>query len=480
MSFATLCYGEEGTRLDQAFDLSFDRKESPFTILLKGDSGVGKTFTVHRLAAKYNIKVHCLTLGDLAADYRGQLSKGFKRILWSASNNDLLLIEDIDLFFPQQGDVQDRSLLSLFTRWAQKNQMMMIATTRHPNHIATGIRPLFTDEIQLDIPTPEERFHMLSLCLTPSNFDVMTLARRAHAFVAADLAKWCQKARLYAHQQGRDTLDREDFEAVFNQIRISGMQYVMAERPDPVYWTDIGGLIAAKNALEESAVWVYKHANAYKRLGVRPSKGLLLFGPPGTGKTLLAKAVATESSANFLPISIPDLIKGEVGESEKAVSRIFQTAIRCSPCVIFFDELEAIFASRDTSGDIGRKLISQFLIEMDQLDKIDQSVIILGATNHPEAIDSSILRPGRFDRLVYVGPPNLDERIQILQVLKHKTKLSPDVDLELIGTHTEGYTGADLKAVIRKAALLALKNDRHIIEQQDIQGSLSYVTPSCS
>lgn len=154
----------------------------------------------------------------------------------------------------------------------------------------------------------------------------------------------------------------DNFLSAFDQVRVSGLQNVsMAEKPDPVRWNDIGGLHDAKKALEESAVWVYKHADAYKRLGIRPSKGVLLFGPPGTGKTLLAKAVATESSANFLPVSIPDLIKGEVGESEKAVSRIFQTAIRCSPCVIFLDELEAIFSSRDTSGDVGRKVGIHYL-----------------------------------------------------------------------------------------------------------------------
>lgn len=161
----------------------------------------------------------------------------------------------------------------------------------------------------------------------------------------------------------RFIVDRDHFEKTFDRIRVSGFQSsAMAEKPDPVYWHDIGGLVAAKNALEESAVWVYKHADAYKRLGIRPSKGVLLFGPPGTGKTLLAKAVATESSANFLPVSIPDLIKGEVGESEKAVSRIFQTAIRCSPCVIFLDELEAVFASRESSGDVGRKVSAHPLL----------------------------------------------------------------------------------------------------------------------
>lgn len=274
-------------------------------------------------------------------------------------------------------------------------------------------------------------------------------------------------------------VERQDFIKTFDQVRVSGLQNAsMAEKPDPIHWHDIGGLKDAKKALEESAVWVYKHADAYKRLGIRPSKGVLLFGPPGTGKTLLAKAVATESSANFLPVSIPDLIKGEVGESEKAVSRIFQTAIRCSPCVIFLDELEAIFSSRETSGDVGRKLISQFLIEIDHLDKLDQHVILLGATNHPESIDDSILRPGRLDRLVYVGAPNLEERVQILNVLQQKTKLDTNVDLESIALKAEGYTGADLKAVVRKAGLLSLKSNLKEVTQENLELALNYVSPS--
>lgn len=270
----------------------------------------------------------------------------------------------------------------------------------------------------------------------------------------------------------------EFFESTMQRVKVAGLETIMAEKPEPVYWTDIGGLTTAKHLLEESAVWIYKHAEAYERLGIRPSKGLLLHGPPGTGKTLLAKAVATESSANFLAISIPDLIKGEVGESEKAVSRIFQTSIRCSPCVVFLDELEAIFSSRDASGDVGKKLISQFLIEMDHLDKSNASVIILGATNYPEAIDDSILRPGRLDRLIYIGPPDVDEREQILQVLKQSTKLDPSVDLKRIAQLSEGYTGADLKAVIRKAGLLALKSQATFITQEHIECALDSISPS--
>lgn len=265
-------------------------------------------------------------------------------------------------------------------------------------------------------------------------------------------------------------------------MRVSALQsYAAAEKPEPVRWTDIGGLEEAKRALEESTVWVYRHADAYKRLGVTPPKGVLLHGPPGTGKTMLAKAVATESSANFMAISIPDLIKSHVGESEKAVVSIFNTARRCSPCVVFFDELEAIFSSRETASDTGKKLISQFLLET---DKAEPGVILLGATNHPEAIDPSILRPGRLDRLVYVGPPGEAERHAILDILGRKTKLGA-VDLGSVAAKTAGCTGADLKAILRKAGLLALKRvdltmklPSLVIEQQDLDAAMHEVMPS--
>ncbi|GAN10066.1 hypothetical protein MAM1_0317c09601 [Mucor ambiguus] len=490
MSYPSLCYGEEGARLTQAFQMAFDDNAPPSTILLKGDSGTGKSYIIHHLAQAHHATVYTALLGDLAATQRGQLSKGFRRLVWkaSATTKSLLLIEDLDLFFPRHGQsTQDPSLAVILQTLMQENKIMLVATTRRPDHIAMDIRTLFQDEISLQIPTPTERKHMMyhtfATCFSTNvditEHDIEQLSSRAHAFVAADLALWVKLAKQEATKSKRAQVCLDHFYKAFEYVRVSGFQSsAMAEKPDPVYWHDIGGLVAAKNALEESAVWVYKHADAYKRLGIRPSKGVLLFGPPGTGKTLLAKAVATESSANFLPVSIPDLIKGEVGESEKAVSKIFQTAIRCSPCVIFLDELEAIFASRESSGDVGRKLISQFLIEIDHLDKIDQSVILLGATNHPEAIDSSILRPGRLDRLVYVGAPNQDERLQILQVLKRKTKLDASVDLQVIASKTEGYTGADLQAVIRKAGLLSLKKQLLEINQVNIELALTFVSPS--
>ncbi|KAI7904134.1 P-loop containing nucleoside triphosphate hydrolase protein [Cokeromyces recurvatus] len=490
MNFAALFYGEEGARLDQAFQLAFIENESPLSILLKGDSGIGKSYIVHQLAKKYNVTVYTAMLGDLAANYRGQLNHGLKRILWKAkAPNSLILMEDIDSFFPGHGEIDNGVLIKMLQTWLQTihHQVGFIATTRHPERISTHAFHLFKDEIQLDIPIPEERYKIMQHIIKQSHFSMIgddklirQLSNQAHAFVAADLAHWCRLAEEDAIKNKQQKVGQDNFERTLKHVKLTSSGGInMAEKPDPVRWNDIGGLKEAKAALEESAIWIYQHADAYQRLGISPSKGILLYGPPGTGKTLLAKAVATESSANFLPVHIPDLIKGEVGESEKAVSTIFKTAIRCSPCVIFLDELEAIFSSRESTGDVGRKLISQFLIEMDHLDKlVDQQVILLGATNHPEMIDRSILRPGRLDRLVYVGPPDREERLAILKVLKQKTRLNSDIQLDLIADQTEGYTGADLKAVIRKAGLLALKQNLTEIQQKNIEQALTFVTPS--
>ncbi|CAO3586762.1 unnamed protein product [Absidia cylindrospora] len=497
--YISRCYGDQGERLAQLFHLTFetdqDRKYSGNAILLFGEAGVGKSKTVDILANEYNLKIWRTTLGELTAEYDGRLALGLERLGWKAlqSEPSLVILEDIDLLFPRYADTQDNGLLPVLEKLIRQLELgdyrtLLIGTSRQQRNIDQSAKCLFQDVIKLDIPTPNERLVMMDYMVRRSimnmgNVDVPELASHAHAFVASNLAQWCRLAEEKAIQESSMEVTNRHFESTLLRVNLLQYQGTMAEKPDPVKWSDIGGLQDAKNSLEESAVWIYKHADAYRRLGIRPSKGVLLHGPPGTGKTLLAKAVATESSANFLPISVPDLIKAEVGESEKALANIFQTAIRCSPSVIFLDELEAIFSSRETSGDVGRKLISQFLVEMDHLDKVEQHVILLGATNHLDSIDSSILCPGRLDRLVYIGPPTTDERFSILQVLAKKTRLGSTVDLELVATKSEGYTGADLKAVIRKAGLLALKRPKidacgHFIEQHDIDLALTHVSPS--
>ncbi|KAI7856457.1 P-loop containing nucleoside triphosphate hydrolase protein [Circinella umbellata] len=495
--YLSKCYGDEGSRIVQLFDLAFKSDRDPWaprSILITGASGVGKSTVLNMLATEYQTKTWLVSLGDLAAQYEGKLGVGLEQVVWKAmdekSKSGIIIIEDIDLFCPKRGEAQDTGFLQSLHRIIDDLEntphIILIATSRDPTDMSVDARSLFEDQITLQIPTPNERLTLLRYLVQPLDLapdvDLEILNGQAHAFVAADIARWCHLALEIANY---DQINMTHFLEAMKRIRVSGIQ--MAEKPEPVFWNDIGGLQETKEALEESVLWVYKHGDAYKRLGVRPPRGVLLYGPPGTGKTLLAKAIATETAANFLPVSIPDLIKGEVGESEKAIVNIFKVASRCSPCVIFLDELEAIFGSRETSGDVGKKLISQFLIEIDHIGKANQGVLLLGATNHPDAIDPAILRPGRLDRMIHVGFPTAQERVGILEVLKRKTVVSDNVDLTWIAGNTEGYTGADLKAVIRKAGLLALKrslllpsNEHVIIDQQDIQNAISAVPPSSS
>ncbi|KAI9278330.1 P-loop containing nucleoside triphosphate hydrolase protein [Phascolomyces articulosus] len=482
-------------RIVQLFDLAFQSDRDPWaprSILITGDSGIGKSTVLDMLATEHQLQTWKICLGELAAEYDGKLGIGLERKVWQCIEGSkcIIIIEDIDLFCPRRGEAQEtgflQSLHRVFRDLENTPHILLVATSRDPTSIAADARKLFEDQVTLQIPTPNERLALLRNLVLPLDLapdvDLEALSGQAHAFVAADMARWCHLALETA---GYKQVNMSHFLEAMKRIRVSGIQ--MAEKPEPVYWNDIGGLEETKKALEESVLWVYKHSDAYKRLGIRPPRGVLLYGPPGTGKTLLAKAIATETAANFLPVSIPDLIKGEVGESEKAIASIFKVASRCSPCVIFLDELEAIFGSRETSGDVGKKLISQFLIEIDHVGKADQGVLLLGATNHPDAIDPAILRPGRLDRMIHVGYPNMQERVGILEVLKRKTVVHDNVDLTWVAGNTEGYTGADLKAVMRRAGLLALKrslllpsNEHVIIEQQDIQNAIDSVPPSSS
>ncbi|KAG0310436.1 hypothetical protein BGZ97_012566, partial [Linnemannia gamsii] len=294
---------------------------------------------------------------------------------------------------------------------ASHRRVVVLGLTQDVRALDPTVATLLDDSIELDIPTPEERCSILQACA-----------------------------------ENHQMTGQQDFAHALKEVSLKCHGYLPA---------DLNALCTRAAAI------AHGHGRTY--------------GPPGTGKTLLAKAVATESEANFMAVSIPELIKGEVGESEKAIAKVFKTASKCSPCIVFLDELEAIFGTRDSSGGLGKQLISQLLLEM---DGCSGGVVILAATNHPEAIDNSILRPGRLDRLVYVPPPTLDERVSILRILMNTTQFSETVDLPTVGNLTNNFTGADMKALVRKAGLHALKDNRTQIETQDFFAATSEVQPS--
>ncbi|KAF9976070.1 hypothetical protein BGZ73_009168 [Actinomortierella ambigua] len=488
----------------------------------RGVEGEGKTV---RAEYGGGIPVITITISDLALSAPGELAKGLEAILQNGSKlasagGVVVVFDNVELFFAKYDG--DESLKQVF-RIAVQNcrpstaavqdtlamhrgkhgqervlpRMLLIGLTKEERLLDPLIRTLFDETSELEIPTPEERAVILNACTTlrharvvPSPTDpnderdrhlelVQKVAGKCHGYLPADLNVLCNNAirisqRTEAQQQQQqecpldsDTrqqqvrrLNVQHLLDAMQHVRVSALrQSTSAQKVDPVPWSSIGGLDQVKATLEESVIWLYKHQASFARLGITPSKGILLYGPPGTGKTMLAKAVATESEANFMAVSIPDLIKGEVGESEKAVARIFRTATRCSPCVVFLDELEAMFGTRESSGGFGKQLISQLLLD---IDDCGPGVVILAATNHPEMVDSSILRPGRLDRLVHVPPPTKPEREAILRIMGQRTKFAPTVNLELVSDRTNNYTGADLKALVRKAGLAALKASRVI------------------
>ncbi|PIY60131.1 ATPase, partial [Candidatus Woesearchaeota archaeon CG_4_10_14_0_8_um_filter_47_5] len=275
-------------------------------------------------------------------------------------------------------------------------------------------------------------------------------------------------------------ISQQDFIDALKVVRPSTMREILVEIPN-IRWTDIGGIQDVKQELQEAVEWPLKNPEAFKRLGVKPPKGILLYGPPGTGKTFLAKAVATESKANFISIKGPELLSKWVGESEKAVRKVFEKARQTSPSIIFFDELDSLAPRRGASSDshVSERVVNQLLTEMDGLESL-ADVIIIAATNRPDIVDPALLRPGRFDRIILTPVPDLPGREAIFTVHTHSMPLAKDVDLKALATGTDGYVGADIEAVCREAAMLALRANIEATEvtKKDFESALEKIKPS--
>jgi transitional endoplasmic reticulum ATPase len=246
---------------------------------------------------------------------------------------------------------------------------------------------------------------------------------------------------------------------------------------------DIGGIETAKQELKEAVEWPLKFPGSFTRLGIKPPKGVLLYGPPGTGKTLLAKAVANESEANFIQVKGPSLLSMWVGKSEEGVRKIFERARQVSPCIIFFDEIDSLASKRgyDSGTKVTERVLNQMLAEMDGIEDLS-NVIVIGATNRPDMLDTALMRPGRFDRIVYVGVPEKEGRLQILKIHTKGMPLEKDVSLEEFSEKTEGYTGADVEALCREAAMLALREDpdAKVVKKKHFEKAMEKVLPSVS
>ena len=443
----------------------------------------------------------------------GEAEKRLRQVFEEAEKNapSIIFIDEIDAIAPKReevvGEVERRvvaQLLALMDGLKSRGKVVVIAATNRPNALDPALRRpgRFDREIEIGVPDRKGRLEILKIHTRnmplANDVNLEKLADITHGFVGADLAALCREAamnalrRAIAHvrlEEGepvpRKVLEQimvtmEDFKDALRNISPSAMREVMIEVPK-VRWSDVGDLEEVKRELREAVEWPLKYPEAFKRMGIKPPKGILLYGPPGTGKTLLAKAVATESEANFISIKGPEIYSKWVGESEKAIRETFRKARQVAPCIIFFDELDAIAPRRglDVGTRVTEQVVNQILTEMDGLEELSD-VVVLAATNRPDMIDPALLRPGRFDKLILIKAPDKEGRLAIFKVHTRKMPLAKDVDLEKLAEETEGYSGADIAALCREAAMAALRENKDAkeVKMKHFKKAMNLVKPS--
>ncbi len=481
---------------------------APKGVLLYGPPGTGKTLMAEAVANESGASLFSVRGPEIMGQYYGQSEERLREIFKEAEENapSIVFLDEIDSIAPSRDDVSGEverrvvaQLLTLMDGLGDRGNVIVIGATNREDSIDPALRRpgRFDREIEIGIPGRKARadilsVHMRDMPLTP---DVTPewLASVTQGFVGADLAALCREAAMHclSSRMSEFDLDRaipsemlesmkvskDDFSAALGEVEPSGMREVLVEIPK-VTWDDVGGLDDVRRRIEE--VFVPEDGNsAYDRLGIEPGKGILLYGPPGTGKTLIAKALANESGTNFISVNGPEVASKWMGESERAIRQIFKRAKQMAPCIIFFDELDSIAPVRGMGdGSAWERVVAQMLTSMDGIEGL-RNVTVMGATNRPDMIDSALLRPGRFDRLVLVGKPDADSRLGILKIHTRRMPLK-DVDLKLVASATDGYVGADLAAVCREAGLAAYREnpDADSVQQRHFDQALSTIGPS--
>jgi transitional endoplasmic reticulum ATPase len=488
--------------------------EPPKGILLIGPPGTGKTLLAKAVANEANAYFVAINGPEIMSKYYGESEARLREIFEEAKKNApaIIFIDEIDAIAPKReevtGEVEKRvvaQLLTLMDGLQERGQVIVIGATNRPDAIDPALRRpgRFDREIWINPPDLKGRYEILmihtrNMPLAP-DVDLRKLAEITHGFSGADLAALAREAAMSALRRAiqsglidlnQSTIPPEalekikvtmaDFLNALREIIPSALREIHVEVPR-VRWEDVGGLENVKQELREAVEWPLKYPDKFKKFGLRPPKGILLFGPPGTGKTLLAKAVATESGANFIAVRGPEIFSKWVGESEKMVREIFRKARMAAPAVIFIDEIDALATARGLGGDslVSERVVAQLLAEMDGVKALE-NVVVIAATNRPDLVDPALLRPGRFDRIIYVPPPDFRARLEILLIHTRSTPLAKDVDLEEIARRTEGYSGADLELLVREATFLALREDINAKEvaMRHFEAALNKVKPS--
>lgn len=489
--------------------------EPPKGILLHGPPGTGKTLLAKAVATETRSNFKVINGPEIMSKFYGESEANLRKIFEEAEQKapSILFFDEIDAIASKReeskGEVERRvvaQLLALMDGLKSRGKIVVIAATNIPNSLDPALRRpgRFDRELIIGVPQTEGRLTILKIHTRnmplAQDVDLKKIAEITHGFVGADLSSLAKEAAMNVLRkllpainiEDNKTIDpgilknvmisMSDFMEALKVVRPSALREVLIETPN-VSWSDVGGLDDVKQEMKEAVEWPLKHKDAFKKLGVKPPKGILLYGPPGTGKTMLAKAVAKESEANFIAVKGPELLSKWVGESEKAVREIFKKARQASPSIIFFDEIDSI-ASRRGGGmgedhKVTERVVNQLLTEMDGMQEL-ADIVIVAATNRPDILDTALLRPGRFDRILLVGSPEKKAREAIFKVHTKGMPLAKDVDLKKLVEATEGYVGADIESVCREAAMLALRKDIKAkeIKMTQFDEALKKVRPS--
>ena len=462
--------------------------EAPKGVLLHGPPGTGKTLLAKAVANESNAHFISISGPEIMSKFYGESEARLREIFKEAKEKapSIMFVDEIDSIAPKReevsGEVERRvvsQLLSLMDGLEARGKVIVIAATNRPNAIDPALRRpgRFDREIEIKVPDKRGRLEILQIHTRnmplDTDVDQDRVAAVTHGFVGADLEYLCKEAAMKCLRRLLPELNLEDeklapevlnklvvtmsdFENAVKEVMPSAMREVYLESPD-IPWTAIGGLEEVKRELQEAVEWPLRYPDLYTKLGHSMPKGLLMHGPSGTGKTLLAKAVATESEANFISVRGPELLSKWVGESERGIREIFRRARQAAPCVVFFDEIDSIAPTRGMGGDsmVTERVVSQLLTELDGIQALS-GVVVLAATNRADMIDPALLRPGRFDKIVFVPMPDKAARQKILEIHSKDKPIGPDIDLMKVAELTEGFSGADTSSVANTAVSLVL------------------------
>jgi len=487
--------------------------EPPKGVLLHGPPGCGKTLLARAVANESEANFFSINGPEIMSKFYGESEAKLREIFQQAQQNSpsIIFIDELDAIAPKReevtGEVERRvvaQLLALMDGLSGRGNVIVIGATNRPGALDPALRRpgRFDREIEIGVPDKQGRYEILQIHTRgmplAEDVDLKKLSEMSHGYTGADVAALCRETAMKALRRYLPQINleeerippsvlekmevkSEDFMNAYKEVTPTAMREVYIEVPT-IHWDDIGGLEEVKQELKEAVEWPIKNPDIFKKLGIKPPKGILIYGPPGCGKTLLARGVATESEANFISIKGPEVFSKWVGESEKAIREVFRKARMAAPSVIFFDEMDSLVPRRGlgyADTGVSERVISQLLTEMDGILALED-IVVIAATNRPDIVDPAVLRPGRFDRLIYVPEPDEKSRTQIFKIHTKNMPLAKDVNLTELVAMTKNYSGADIEAFCRESAMHALRRDVNAkeVSMMDFQETIKKTGPS--